>query len=830
MPAPRFYKKKQYPSKKPETNTNEYISATYLIIVESPSKCKKIEEYLGSQYKCIASKGHLREIDGLKSINTKGNFEIKYSIIKEKQSHIENMRKIISLFSETNIYLATDDDREGEAISWHICDIFGLSTENTPRIIFHEITKQAIIHSIENPTKVNMKLVNAQKARQVLDMIVGYKISPLLWKHIYMSKDASLSAGRCQTPALRLVYDNEKEKETAGGIETKYKTTATFFNKNLLFSLNHDFTKEEDMVDFLNKSKNHNYVLELKPPRNSVKSSPKPFNTSRLLQTASNVLHISPKQTMSYCQQLYQEGHITYMRTDSTKYSKEFLNKASTYISKKWKSEYLGDVSKIENNNSLDPHEAIRITHIEQSFISGSDNRLCSLYKLIWRNTVESCMCDAKFKNIDANISSPIEKINYVYTIEIPLFLGWKAVSSKSDTTEEETEEGNTTIVQNNNNGELLYLESLSKGGSRITYNEINSIVSIQNRHTHFTEASLIQKLEDLGIGRPSTFSMLVETIQDRGYVKRMDIEGTSIKCIEYKLINNVLKKVEKEKVFGAEKNKLVLQSTGLITLEFLIQHFETLFSYNYTKEMEDKLDIISGSQNEEIQWYDICKNCNDEIKIAMKPVSKLEKTVYPVNDEYVLVFQQFGPTLRKISESGGFEYKAVKKEIQLDMEKLKNGKYTFDELIEIKNDVLGKYKEHDVYLKNGKYGPYIEWDIYKESIKTLKKPLSDVTLEDVMPYILTKTGEYSAPSGVGSGGESDPKFRVLLPPNKSILRIITSDLSIRKGKYGAYIFYQTSDMNKPEFYSLTKFKKGFASCDVSELLIWIKETFNVPK
>jgi hypothetical protein len=323
---------------------------------------------------------------------------------------------------------------------------------------------------------------------------------------------------------------------------------------------------------------------------------------------------------------------------------------------------------------------------------------------------------------------------------------------------------------------------------------------------------------------------MLVETIQDRGYVKRMDIEGTSIKCIEYKLINNVLKKVEKEKVFGAEKNKLVLQSTGLITLEFLIQHFETLFSYNYTKEMEDKLDIISGSQNEEIQWYDICKNCNDEIKIAMKPVSKLEKTVYPVNDEYVLVFQQFGPTLRKISESGGFEYKAVKKEIQLDMEKLKNGKYTFDELIEIKNDVLGKYKEHDVYLKNGKYGPYIEWDIYKESIKTLKKPLSDVTLEDVMPYILTKTGEYSAPSGVGSGGESDPKFRVLLPPNKSILRIITSDLSIRKGKYGAYIFYQTSDMNKPEFYSLTKFKKGFASCDVSELLIWIKETFNVPK
>lgn len=826
MPVPRFYKKKQYLSKKPETNTNEYISATYLIIVESPSKCKKIEEYLGSQYKCIASKGHLREIDGLKSINTKGNFEIKYSIIKEKQFHIENMRKIIALFSESNVYLATDDDREGEAISWHICDIFGLSTEHTPRILFHEITKPAIIHSIENPTKVNMKLVNAQKARQVLDMIVGYKISPLLWKHIYMSKDASLSAGRCQTPALRLVYDNDKEKDASGGMETKYKTTATFFNKNLVFSLNHDFTTEDDMVDFLKKSKSHNYVLELQPPRNAVKSSPKPFNTSRLLQTSSNILHISPKQTMSYCQQLYQEGHITYMRTDSTKYSKEFLNKASSYITKKWKSEYLGDLSKLENNNSLNPHEAIRITHIEQSSISGSDNRLCSLYKLIWKNTVESCMCDAKFKNIDAHISSPIEKIHYVYTIEIPLFLGWKAVSSKSDTSEEESSK---TIFQNSNNGELLYLEALSKGGSRIKYNEINSIISIQNRHSHFTEASLIQKMEDLGIGRPSTFSMLVETIQDRGYVKRMDIEGISIKCIEYNLIDNVLKKVEKEKVFGAEKNKLVLQSTGILTLEFLITHFENLFSYNYTKEMEDKLDIISCSQNEEIEWYDICKNCNDEIKTAMKPVAKLEKQVYPINDEYVLTFQQFGPTLRKTTETGSFEYKSVKKDIQLDMEKLKNGKYTFDELIEIKNNVLGKYKEHDVYLKSGKYGPYIEWDTYKESIKTLKKPLSDVLLEDIMPYILTKTGEYSAPSGDGSGGEKDPNIRVL-PPNKSILRILNSETSIRKGKFGAYIFYQTADMKKPEFFSLTKFGKGFATCDISELLIWIKEKYNVPK
>jgi DNA topoisomerase-1 len=840
MTNPKFYKKKftSTSSKKTETlDTSQFFSAKYLIIVESPSKCGKIEGFLGSQYKCIASKGHLREIDGLKSINSKGNYEITFSVIKEKASHIEYMRKIISMFSPQNVFLATDDDREGEAIAWHICDIFELDVHTTPRILFHEITKPAILHAVVNPTKLNIKLVEAQKARQVLDMLVGYKISPLLWKHIYMSKDSSLSAGRCQTPALRLIYDNEKEKGSAENIETKYKTMARFFSKNLEFCLNNDMKTKDEVISFMEKSKTYSYSMKLNSPKESFKSPPKPFNTSKLLQTASNLLHLSPKQTMSYCQQLYQDGHITYMRTDSTKYSKEFLEKVKQYVSGKWKSDFLGDLSKIENNNSADPHEAIRVTHIEQSSISSEDPRLRNLYNLIWRTTVESCMKDAKYKVVDAIITSPIPTANYVYTVEMPLFLGWKIVSQNNK------EDCDLGTLQNNANGIIMYLESMVNSQTKIKHNEIQSIVSIQNRHSHYTEASLIQKLEDLGIGRPSTFSMLVETIQDRGYVKRMDIEGEKIKCVDIFLSKDgVIKKEEKEKVFGAEKNKLVIQPTGILCLEFLLEHFDNIFSYNYTKLMEDELDIISNEESQ-TKWYELCKKCNDELKIAIKPVSKLEKQTYSLMDsEYVVVFQQHGPTMRRVMDDGQIEYKAVRKDIQLDMDKLRGGEYLFDELIEIKNDVLGEYKGETVYLRNGKYGPYIQWGEVRESIKTLKKSLIDVTYEDVLPYILRKMGEYGAsPSGLGSGGflpeggsgNGTEEVRVLPPPpppGKNVLRIISSDLSIRRGKFGAYIFYQSLDMNKPEFYSLAKFKGGFAKCPLSELTGWIKETYNIPR
>ena len=329
MPPKQY--KKNYKTKPTNTLLSQNTSAKYLIIVESPSKCAKIEHFLGEDYCCIASKGHIRSIDGLKAIDTKNGFVPTFSIIDEKKEHIESMRKMIANFSKPNIILASDDDREGEAIAWHICQLFDLPIETTQRIIFHEVTKNAIIDAVKSPTLLNMNLVHAQHARQVLDIIVGYKISPFLWKYLYNNKSNSLSAGRCQTPTLRLVYDNEKESEMKikngkeNGLEIRHKIKGVFFSKAIEFILEYEFENDADVLDFLEKSKNHKHLLKIGDETSSTKSPPKPLHTSRLLQLASNSLHISPKETMSLCQKLYKNCFITYIRTESSHYYSVFL-------------------------------------------------------------------------------------------------------------------------------------------------------------------------------------------------------------------------------------------------------------------------------------------------------------------------------------------------------------------------------------------------------------------------------------------------------------------------------------------------------------------------
>ena len=815
---PKIYKKKYFESEK----EFEKGTAIYLIIVESPSKCKKIEGFLGSKYKCIASKGHLREIDGLKSINIKGNFEITFSNVSEKESHIKNMKKIINQFPHTNVYLATDDDREGESISWHITQLFNLPIETTPRILFHEITQSAIEESLKTPTRINMKLVYAQHARQVLDIIVGYKVSPFLWKYLYNNKEASLSAGRCQTPALRLIYDNEKEKATTS-MEIKYKITGTFFSKNIGFSLNTDFTEEQEIQDFLEKSKTFSHKLSIGPKKESVKHAPIPLNTSRLLQVANNVLHLSPKQTMSYAQQLYQEGHITYMRTESTKYSKEFLDKMQNYVETKWKPEYMSSLDKIENKDSANPHESIRITHIDKTTISSEDTKLTALYKLIWRTTVESCMKDAIYFNTPIYITAPSPSIKsdkpspmYSYTIETPVFLGWKSVNIKH------ADETISTDQQNQEAGLLLYFQTIS---NPVSYNKIEATVTAHNKHSHYTESSLIQKLEDLGIGRPSTFSTIVETIKDRGYVNKMDLEGTVVKCAEYKLQNREIERTEKEKTFGNEKNKLVIQPVGIVTIEFLIAHFNDLFSYEYTNEMELKLDIISKPHIPgalQSQWFDICEECYNEIRKQSKEL-KIEKQQYKIDEDYELVFQQFGPVLRKKLEDGTFEYKSIKKDISLDIEKAKRGEYALEDLMEQSQINLGNYKDLPVILKNGRYGAYIEWSDKKESVKQIEKGFSQITLEDVMS-ILDPENNPNKDTNMTYSNEVRS-----ISTNKNILRIIDTDMSIRRGKFGAYIFYKTGTMSSAKFYNLNHFNKPYLTCDLQVLKDWIKEKHGIP-
>ena len=768
-------------------------TANYLIIVESPSKCAKIESYLGLNYCCIASKGHFRGIDGLRAIDTKITFEPKFTEIPEKKDHISFMRRTISKFSKDKIILATDDDREGEAIAWHICDLFGLPVETTPRIIFHEVTKSALQNAIKSPTIINLKLVKAQHARQVLDIIVGYKVSPMLWKYLYNNNSNSLSAGRCQTPALRLVYDNHMEKMNKGNLDAYYKTTGTFFDRELKFELDTEFKTRTEIIHYLKQSIRFNHILSIHKTRETEKSPPKPFHTSRLLQVASNILHISPNETMRLCQQLYQNGYITYMRTESTKYAKPFLKEIDNFITSEYGNEkYVGKLSELENKETNNPHEAIRVTQLINRTISSEEPRLVSMYNLIWKNTVESCMSSALYNSIPIEISGP-ENTKYKYTHEIPLFMGWKIVNEKKMNTE----------VQNEANG--LYYFFQTYDNREVNRSMIESNVYMKNRHSHYTEAGLINKLEEMGIGRPSTFSSIVSTIQERGYVKRTDIEGVEVDCNNFTLKNYTICDFHETKTFGNEKNKLSIQPIGQLTIEFLANHYNSLFSYEYSKDMEDRLDNIANADDD---WSSICRDCSHEIKCLTDKLGKVHKQVYDLDEEHVLLFEKYGPVIQKRDGDNKPEYISVKKTIKIDMEKLKNGKYTLDDLVEIQERNIGSYNDIPVIIKNGKYGIYLQYGDMTESLKDLGKDISDIILDDVLSML-------------------DKPAKDTLP-EKNVLRTVTSDISVRKGKFGAYVYYKTPQMKTPKFLNIKKFKGGYLMCDKEILITWLKETYKI--
>lgn len=777
--------------------TNSYVtkssdnisSASYLIIVESPSKCAKIESFLGLNYCCIASKGHIRSVNGLRSIDTKCTFEPTFTELNEKKDHIVFMKQIISKFSKENIILATDDDREGEAIAWHICEQFGLPVETTPRIIFHEVTKPALLASIKSPTTINLDLVKAQHARQVLDVIVGYKISPMLWKYLYNDNKNSLSAGRCQTPALRLVYDNENERKNKDNIQTYYKTITSFFEDPLQFTLNVEFQTKKEVEEHMNKSLTHKHMLSIGTSHEITRSPPAPLHTSRLLQLANNNLHFSPSETMRLCQQLYQTGYITYMRTESTKYAKPFLQEISKYIQEQYgNTKYIGDLSELENKQTNNPHEAIRVTQLSTKSIVSDDTRLNAMYKLIWKNTIESCMSNARYKAYPLEISGA-NNTKYTHTHEIPIFLGWKTVSEKKSETES----------QNVSNGLHMFFQTqLSR---ELKYNWIESNISIKNKHSHFTEASLINKLENMGIGRPSTFSSIVSTIQERGYVKKTDVEGLTIECNNFKLADGNIREIVENKTFGNEKNKLIIQPIGTLTIEFLINHYNSLFSYEYTKLMEEKLDVISDNDND---WASICRDCYNEITTLSKPVSKIPKQTYPIDDKYTILFEKYGPVIQFINDENKPEYISIKTDIKLDIEKLKNHEYTVDELIAIKERKLGTYNDIEVIIKDGKYGTYVEYGKLKESLKSLDKKTDEITLEDVICILDNSKNENVR--------------------DKNILRELNENMSVRKGKFGAYVFYKTEQMKKPQFLNIKKFNESVLTCDKELLIKWLED------
>ena len=846
------------PPKSTASKKNEH----FLLIVESPSKCTKIESYLGEKYKCISSKGHFREIDGLSSIDTKDKFQINYTIIKDKYEHVETMRKTVAKYSPANILLATDDDREGEAIAWHICQVCGLDVYKTPRIVFHEITQPALIAAVNSPSRINLSLVAAQQARQVLDLIVGFKISPLLWRYLSSNRKNALSAGRCQTPALRLVFDNHMQYKEAleNGSAQIHKVSGIFTNRGIKFNLTIDITSQSDLLSFFEKTKTHDHRLTVGKTRPSTRTPPKPFNTSRLLQIASNTCCLSPKRTMELCQTLYQSGLITYMRTECQKYSDVFLQKSSTYIEEHFGKEYVGNLNDITLLDATMPHEGIRVTNLALRNFTNPDAGLVRLYGIIWRNTVESCMAIAKYNMTDYSISSPLNDSCYKYTMETPLFLGWRKLEIKDASTITETQAAESSLA--------LYLEQIAKSSVPVTWSFVESKVAIETKMpSHYTEASLIQKLEDLGIGRPSTFSTIVETIQERGYAKKSNILGVKQKCVEYKLrhsntnTNAEIETIESEKSFGDERDKLVIQPTGILVLEFLLNHFEDCFSYDYTKSMEDELDIISSQPVEDAltNWHQICRKCFDDITEKSKPLARQTKQTFALSDtaDYVLIFNTYGASLKTVGENGKVEYAKIRPDIDLDIEKAKRGEYTMIELIwRDDNGCLGKYQNFPVYLKKGKFGLYAEWGEKKQtiSLKPLNQPVEKIVLEDVIRLIekkssvmsqedasvmfLPQTGleDDNSVMGIGNGELGSKEFvksSSHVPSgdkksDKQLLRVLRPDLSIRKGKYGPYIFYKTSKMDKPTFHPIKPFKDKWESMENLELIAAIENTYRL--
>lgn len=791
-----------------------------LVIVESPAKCDKIEKYLGKDYKVIGSFGHITQLSSLDDIDINNNFKPTFKTIESKSKQIDKIKRAID--NSTEVILATDDDREGEAIAWHICNVFNLDVTSTKRIIFHEITKTAIDNAIKNPGFINCNLVYAQQARQTLDILVGFKITPFLWSHIVSNTKKSLSAGRCQTPALRLVYDNYLDiKNSPGRIE--FNTSALFTDKQISFNLNHNHDNNSDIEKFLELSKHFDHEFNRDNITNVEKKSPLPFTTSALQQSSNTNLNISPKETMSLAQTLYEAGYITYMRTDSRVYSKEFVESCKRYIINTYNNGYIHpsadnlvqnrdnsdkDVKpklddkktkkskKAKNdNNAQEAHEAIRPTDITCLNIPDDEDVFSTkhrkLYKLIWTNSITSLMANAVYEQLKVSVTAP-NKLLYKYTSENNIFPGWKIINGvESDKY-------------------YNYLLNLSCGD--INYNKIISKQSIKDLKHHYNEAKLVQLLEEKGIGRPSTFSSLIEKIQERGYVKLDNIRGKKLKCREYSLENSIIIKNDIEREFGNEKNRLVITPTGILVIEFLINNFNELFDYGYTKNMENYLDKIAKG---ECLYNDICQQCYETITNMSKTNLKTDhekpkdKFSVKIDDKHTYIIGKNGPTIKytEFDSAGNKIDKFYSVKDNLDMDKLRVGEYTIDDIKDENNKIIGIYKNYSIYLKKGQYGPYLEWNNVKKALKYIKinVPYSEITIDDAI-NIFEKS----------ESGEN------------SLIRKIDDNISIRSGKYGDYIFYKTNKMNKPKFLKLNGFDYNYKDCNQEILLNWIRDKYNI--
>ena len=691
-----------------------------LVIVESATKAKTIEKILGEDFKVVSCVGHISDLPVKElGVDIENDFKPKYIIPTEKKPVIKDLKKYVS--ESDKVWIASDEDREGEAIAWHLYENLDLNNKDYDRIVFHEITKNAILNALDSPREINYNLVNAQQARRVLDRLVGYELSPVLWRKV----KTGLSAGRVQSVSVRLIV--EKEREIKNFLTNSYfKSIATFKNSSgviLNAELNNKFDSVEEVKVFLQKNINSNYTISDVEKKPAKKSPAPPFTTSTLQQEASRKLGFGVTRTMSTAQKLYEAGLITYMRTDSVNISKEAKSSILSVIESKYGNSYVNPRNyKNKNKSAQEAHEAVRPTDISVEDIS-SDYDQQRLYELIWRRTISSQMSDAQIERTVVNINSNSFNEIFIARGEVIKFDGFLRIYNEGTDDEFQEEEGILPQLNINENLDLINIisrESFSRPPSR------------------YTEASLVKKLEELGIGRPATYATTISTIQNRGYVGKGDNEGIvrSYKSIEFKS-GDITESTLTEKT-GSNKGKLVPSDIGIIVNDFLVDNFDNILDYGFTAEVEKSFDkIAEGNQN----WTDIIKQFYTDFHTNVNIVKDTaerqsgEKILGddPISGRVVKVrLGKFGP----IAQIGTMDddkkpiFASLTKDQQLDT-------ITLNEALELFKfpKEIGNYKGEVVTVNNGRYGPYLKFSSKSISLPKEIDPHS-VDIDSAIPLI----------------------------------------------------------------------------------------------
>lgn len=737
-----------------------------LVIVESPAKAKTIEKFLGTGYKVLSSYGHIRDLKKRAfSIDIADNFKPIYEIPEDKKKVVEELKAEAK--KADMVWLASDEDREGEAISWHLFEVLKLKPEKTKRIVFHEITKTAILKAIEHPRDINVDLVNAQQARRVLDRIVGFELSPVLWKKI----KPALSAGRVQSVAVRLIVD--REREIQGFVsEASFRVTAVFDDGNgneVRAELNRRFKTKEEAKDFLEKCIGAEFKIEDITTRPVKKSPAAPFTTSTLQQEAARKLGYTVAQTMMLAQRLYENGLITYMRTDSVNLSELALGTSRETIVSLMGERYAKTRQyATKTKGAQEAHEAIRPTYMANQSVEGTSQEQ-RLYELIWKRTLASQMADAELEKTTATISiSGVEDV-FVAVGEVVTFDGFLRVYKESYDDDAEQESENRLLPQ------LVV-------GQQFTNREIQAVERYTQAPPRYTEASLVRKLEELGIGRPSTYAPTISTVQQRGYVEKGNREGVQRTYEVLKLTAGRIKESTRTEMTGSEKSKLLPTDVGTVVNDFLMEYFPAIMDYNFTANVEKEFDEVAEGEK---PWTGLMEQFYQkfhplvEQTLSVKSEHKVGERVLgidPSSGKPVSVkIGRFGP----MAQIGSAEDEEKPRFAQLNKEHSLET-ITLEEALELFKfpRALGDIDGKPVTVGKGKFGPYIRYENTYVSIPKTVDPLS-VTLEEAEQMLKDKQ-EAEAKKVIKTFAENP-------------------DLQILNGRYGPYIAYQKKNYKIPE-------------------------------